>query len=359
MKKICIIFGTRPEIIKLAPLIKILEKKKRKFFLIFSNQHYDKNMSKIFLNEFKIKKPKYILKAEKRRNFDFINSTTKKIISIFNIEKPNVVIVQGDTNTSLSGALAVKGVQGKNKKRMYLAHIEAGLRSYDFRMPEEFNRQVIDHFSDILFPPTNIQKKILISEGINSKKIFVVGSTIVDALKAIDFKKKTFKKKTVVLTLHRSELLTERSSMQNIFKMLNSISIINKLNIEFFCHPGTKKKIKDYKIKLNKNFKLKNPVSYKVFLKYINGADIILSDSGGIQEEACILKKNLITLRLNTERPETTKIGANFFSMKEKEISNRINFILKSKNKWKSPYGNNVSNKIYNLIFNEKNTPHS
>ena len=129
--------------------------------------------------------------------------------------------------------------------------------------------------------------------------------------------------------------------------------------MNFFVIQAQKKKIKEYKIKLNKNFKLKNPVNYKVFLKYVNGADIILSDSGGIQEEACILKKNLITLRLNTERPETTKINANFVSMKEQEISNRINFILKSKNKWKSPYGNNVSKKIYNLIINEKNTPHS
>ena len=170
MKKICIIFGTRPEIIKLAPLIKILEKKKRKFFLIFSNQHYDKNMSKIFLNEFKIKRPKYILKAEKRKNFDFINSTTKKIVKILNIEKPNVVIVQGDTNTSLSGALAVKGNQSKKGKRIFLAHIEAGLRSYDFRMPEEFNRQVIDHFSDILFPPTEIQKKNSYIRRNSSKK---------------------------------------------------------------------------------------------------------------------------------------------------------------------------------------------
>ena len=240
-----------------------------------------------------------------------------------------------------------------------MAHIEAGLRSYDFRMPEEFNRQVIDHFSDILFPPTEIQKKILISEGILPKKIFVVGSTIVDALKAIKFKNKTIEKKTVVLTLHRSELLTAKSSMQNIFNMLNSISKKNELIIKFFCHPRTKKKIKEYKIKLSKNFKIKTPVSYKVFLKYVNSADIILSDSGGIQEEACILKKNLITLRLNTERPETTKIGANFVSMKEQEISKRISFILKSKNKWKTPYGNNASNKIYNLIFNEKNTPHS
>ena len=115
MKKICIIFGTRPEIIKLAPLIKILEKKKKKFFLIFSSQHYDRNMSKIFLNEFDIKKPKYTLKTEKKKNINFINSTTKKIVNILNIEKPHIVIVQGDTNTSLSGALAVKTIQSKIK----------------------------------------------------------------------------------------------------------------------------------------------------------------------------------------------------------------------------------------------------
>lgn len=356
MKKICIIFGTRPEIIKLAPLIKILENKKKNFFLIFTNQHYDKNMSKIFFSEFKIKKPKHILKVKKNKNLSFVNSTKEKIIKILDKEKPDIVIVQGDTNTSLSGALAVKTIQDKIKHPIYLAHIEAGLRSYDYRMPEEFNRTVIDHFSDILFAPTNIQKKILITEGVSSKKIFLVGNTIVDALKIITSKKKKFNKPTVVLTLHRSELLSDRPLMKKIFEMLNSVAISNKLNFEFFCHPRTQKIIKKYKIRLNKNFRIKEPVNYKVFLKYIKGADLILSDSGGIQEEACILKKSLITLRFNTERPETLNIGANFLSMREELISKRIKFILRSNPRWDSPYGNNVSNKIYKIIFNEKNT---
>ena len=141
--------------------------------------------------------------------------------------------------------------------------------------------------------------------------------------------------------------------------MLISLSIKNKLNFEFFCHPGTKKTLKNYKIKLNNNFKINKPVNYKKFLSYIDGADIILSDSGGIQEETCILKKNLITLRFNTERPETLNIGANFLSMKEEEISKRIKLILKSKPKWMSPYGKNASKKIYNILLNEKNTSYS
>lgn len=353
MDKLCFVFGTRPEIIKLAPIIKLCEKKKINFFIIFTSQHYDKNMSDKFFKELKIKKIHYKISPSKNKHLNLVENLSTVIKKILIKEKPRLVIVQGDTNSSLAGAIATKKINIKNKKIM-LAHVEAGLRSYDYRMPEEFNRQVIDHFSDVLFPPTNIQKNILIEEGIKKKNIYVSGSTISDSLKLINFKNK-IKKKFILLTLHRHELLIDKKSTINLFFMLEEIAFKTKKKIIFFCHPRTLKMLKNYKINLSKNFKLNKPVSYKKFLNYLYNCDFVLSDSGGIQEEACILKKHLITLRLSTERPETVKIGANFISMKLDKIMERIQKISKLKPKWKSPYGNNVSRKIMKEILNEKN----
>ncbi len=353
MKKLCFVLGTRPEIIKLAPIIKLCKKKKIKFFVIFTYQHYDENMSDKFFNELNIRKPDYKFSPLKKRNSNFVDNLSEKIKEILIKENPYMVIVQGDTNSSLAGAIATKKVNYK-KNNILLAHVEAGLRSYDYRMPEEFNRQVIDNFSDILFPPTIFQKKILLNEGFKKSKIFVTGSTISDSLKLIKFKNK-IKQSFILLTLHRHELLTDKIATIRLFKMLNEISLKTAKKIIFFCHPRTLKMLKNYKIILNKNFQINGPVNYTKFLNYLYNCDYVLSDSGGIQEEACILKKHLITLRLSTERPETIKIDSNFLSMKLGKIVHRIEKISQNKPKWKSPYGNNVSKKIIKEILNEKN----
>ena len=357
MKKICFVMGTRPEIIKLAPIIKYCELKKKNFFIIFTCQHYDQNMSDKFFKELKIKKPKYKISIQKKRKSNYVNLLSDQIKKILVFENPYIVVVQGDTNSSLAGAIATTKINSKNKK-IYLAHVEAGLRSYDYRMPEEFNRQVIDNLSDILFPPTHIQKRILIKEGFSKKKIFVTGSTISDSLNMIKFKTK-IKKNFILLTLHRHELLIDRKATTNLFNMLDKIAKETYKKIWFFCHPRTLNILKKYKISLNKNFKLNGPVNYKNFLKYLYNCSFIMSDSGGIQEEACILKKNLITLRLNTERPETIKIGSNYLSMEFEKIIKRIRKINNKKPKWKSPYGKNVSQKIMKEILNEKNFVHN
>ena len=357
MKKICVVLGTRPEIIKLAPIINLCQKKNIPHFIIFTNQHYDKNMSDFFFRELKIKKPKYKLNSSPKRKINFVNKISEKIKKILKKEKPYVVIVQGDTNSSLAGAIATQKINLK-KKKIFLAHVEAGLRSYDYRMPEEFNRLVIDNFSDLLFPPTNIQKNILLNEGFKKNKIFVTGSTISDSLKLIDFKSK-INKKFILLTIHRYELLEDKKKTIELFSIINKICMKNKENIFFFCHPRTMKILNNYKIKFNKKVIIHSPVNYKKFLNFLYNSNFVLSDSGGIQEEACILKKHLITLRQNTERPETITIGSNYLTMRFDQIINRIDKIYKSKPKWKSPYGKNVSQKIIKEILNEKNFIHN
>jgi UDP-N-acetylglucosamine 2-epimerase (non-hydrolysing) len=175
--KIAVVFGTRPEIIKLSPVIRELESQKINFFIIHTNQHYSYEMDKIFLQELKLPKAKYNLNLNQIKNHgEMVGKMLIEIEKILLEEKPDIVIVQGDTNTTLAGALASSKIQIK------LAHVEAGLRSYDRKMPEEINRLITDHLSDFLFAPTKNQKNILVKEGIKENKIFVVGNTIVDAV---------------------------------------------------------------------------------------------------------------------------------------------------------------------------------
>ena len=351
-KKICVIFGTRPDIIKLSPIIQELKKRKSNFFLINSGQHFSNNMSSVFLKNFKINKIKYNLKIKNKNSLLFIKSFYLKCISILTKERPKIVIVQGDTNTCVVGALAAANIKKIYNIDIKIAHIEAGLRSGDFQMPEESNRIITDHISDILFPPTKIQKNNLFSEDIK-KNIFVYGSTIVDSLKKCNLITNKKKKKYFILTIHRYENVNKMIKLRNILSNINNIAIFFNVDILFFCHPNTLKKIKNLKIRINSKIKFKKPVSYNVFLNFLYNSDLILSDSGGVQEEACILNKNLITLRDNTERPETLLISSNFLSNNDFEkIISRIKFLSKNFIKWNSPYGNNVSKKIVKKILN-------
>lgn len=351
-KKICVIFGTRPDIIKLSPIIHELKKRKSNFFLINSGQHFSNNMSSVFLKNFRIDKIKYNLKIKKNINsLQFMKGFYSECVSILIKEKPKIVIVQGDTNTCVIGALAAANTRKIYNTNIKIAHIEAGLRSGDFQMPEESNRIITDHISDILFPPTKIQKKNLFQENIK-KNIFIYGSTIVDSLKKCRLIRNKISKKYFILTVHRYENINTKLKLKNIFNIINKIAIFFKVDILFFCHPNTLKKMKEFKIKTNSSIKFKKPVSYKVFLNYLYNSNLVLSDSGGLQEEACILNKNLITLRNNTERPETLLINSNYLSGNNFEnIVSRIKFLKKNSVKWNNPYGNNVSKKIVNKIL--------
>ena len=349
-KKIIVSFGTRPEIIKLAPLINILKKKNYKFKLVYSGQHYSKNMSDVFLKKFKIRNISYNLRLGKKNNSkNFMNNFFIQFQKILKKEKTDLLIVQGDTNTCVTSALAAKNLNDKNGYNIKIAHVEAGLRSYDMNMPEEINRIIVDHVSDFLFVPTTIQEEILINEGIQ-KEIKVVGNTISDSLKKIKFIK--LKDKFFLLTIHRFENVNNKKRLSKIFNIMKKIANIYKLKIIFPCHPNTLRKIKKYKIKLHKKIKIISPINYDKFLILLKNSKITFSDSGGLQEEACILKRHLITLRNNTERPETLLINSNFLSMlNERRVIKRIKDIFNGKVKWKiNPYGNNVSNKIINFI---------
>jgi UDP-N-acetylglucosamine 2-epimerase (non-hydrolysing) len=357
MKKICIVLGTRPEIIKLSPIIRECEKRKLNYFIIHTNQHYSKNLDDIFFKELNLPIPRYNLNVGSGSQSYQIGKMLIRIEKILIQEKPDLVLVQGDTNSVLAGALCA------SRLKIKIGHIEAGLRSYDKDMPEEINRILTDHISDFLFTPTKNQKRILIREGIKKRKIFVVGNTIVDAvfqnINISNKKSKIFKDYKIkkgcyfLLTLHRPSNVDNKKNFNSILKGLYLIYKKYKFPILFPIHPRTKKMLEEFNLSLPKGIILLDPVGYLEFLQLEKNAKLILTDSGGIQEEACILKTPCVTLRKNTERPETIKVKANKIAgIYSKNMIKCVDLMIKKKNDWKNPFGDGkAAEKILRIMI--------
>lgn len=343
--KTAIVLGTRPEIIKLSPLIRLLGEQKQDFFVVHTGQHFSKNMSEQFFEELNISHPKYNLSGQP------LAQMTQGIIQTFKKEKPDVIIVQGDTKSALAGALAASFLSIK------LAHIEAGLRSFDDSMPEETNRIVIDRLSNVLFCPSQISKQNLNEEKVQGN-IYVAGNTISDVI-AENITKISDKKYSpedyALLTLHRPANVDNPEDLKSMLNIVAKISNKHKLKIIFPVHPRTKNVLKKYQINIDQNIKIISPMQYLPMLRALRDAKLVLTDSGGLQEEACILGVPCITLRENTERPETVHVGANVVAgKKEQAILSAVQKMLKSKRDWLNPFGENVSEKILSILVSGK-----
>jgi UDP-N-acetylglucosamine 2-epimerase (non-hydrolysing) len=357
--KIAIILGTRPEIIKLSSVIRESQSKGLDFFIIHTNQHYSKEMDEIFFKDLELSKPKYNLNVGSGPHGSQTGNMLIKIEKVLEKEKPDIVLVQGDTNTVLAGALAASKLQIK------VGHIEAGLRSYDKTMPEETNRIITDNISDFLFAPNDLQKEILLSEKIDKEKIFVTGNTIVDAVNQnLEMAKKKYKilkklnlkpKKYILLTLHRPSNVDNKETFEKILTALDKVSKELNLPIIFPIHPRTQNQIKLFGLKLPKKVLAIKPIGFLEFLDLENNSALCLTDSGGIQEESCILKVPCVTLRENTERPETVQVGANIIAGTDPEkILKSVKKMLAKKPAWKNPFGDgNAGKKIIDILIKE------
>jgi len=308
--KIISIVGARPQFIKCAPVSTELRKKHEEI-LIHTGQHYDNELSAVFFEELEIPKPDYNLGVGSGLHG---GQTGKILIAVEKVllkEAPDMVIVYGDTNSTLAGALAAA------KLHIKLAHVEAGLRSFDRRMPEEINRVLTDHASDILFCPTQTAVENLKKEGVVG--IYNVGDVMFDALlhnKEIAENKSTIledsglgHKQYLVATIHRPSNTDDKRNLQNIVDAFCEVDE----TIIFPVHPRTAKYLEEYGLyeKLKKHAKLIKPLGYLDFLKLMAHARKILTDSGGVQKEAYMLKVPCITLRTNTEWIETVEDGWN------------------------------------------------
>lgn len=323
-----VIVGARPNFIKAAPLLhRMREFKDISFTLVHTGQHFDDNMSEIFFNQMGIPKPDIQFVVDEKFFSERMGKLTSKLEDVISKGEYDGVIVFGDIDSTLAGALAA------TKSGKKLIHIEAGLRSYDRRMPEETNRVIVDHLSSLLLVSEQSGLDNLISEGISEERMVMVGNIMVES---IELFKENFDKSDVlndlslksgefiVSTIHRAENITNKTNLTNILTMLDELS--TKYKVIFPLHPATKKSV----IKFGLESKLRlldviEPVGYIDFMKLVKEAKGVVTDSGGIQEETSHIGVPCCTLRDNTERPVTISLGTNkLFDVKNLDVNSII-----------------------------------
>ncbi|UCG69065.1 MAG: UDP-N-acetylglucosamine 2-epimerase (non-hydrolyzing) [Thermoplasmata archaeon] len=312
--KVLSVVGTRPNFIKMAPVIRELLDSEIQHVLVHTGQHYDREMSQVFLKELRMPKLDYSLDVGSGSHGYQIGEMLKKLEEVIIKEEPDFVMIPGDTNTSLAGALASSKINN-----VRTCHIEAGLRSFDKTMPEEINRILIDHCCDDVFCPTITAVENLKKEGIVEKLIYQVGDTMVDACYGhLELAKQgnisdkyEFEEEYYLVTVHRAENTDNSERLEGI---VSALSEMERMLI-FPIHPRTKKRLIEFKMwdKINdiKGMKLLEPVGYLDFLFLLSNAKLMITDSGGVQKEAFLLNVPCVTLRDNTEWIETLKLNMN------------------------------------------------
>ena len=364
--KIAVVLGTRPEIIKMAPVIEEIEKRSHELLLIHTGQHYDKEMSLNFFIDLELPTPDYNIHVGSGSHGKQTGLMMEGIEEVLIKEKPDIVLVQGDTNAVLAASLV------SSKLHIPVGHVEAGLRSFDLTMPEEINRKSSDVSSKLYFAPTKESAINLALENISPKEIFITGNTVVDAcFRHLKIAQKSSniiedlnlenKDNIIALTMHRAENVDIKERLVSI---IDALMELTDFNIVFPIHPRTKKTLENFglfdKLDNMEHIHITKPIGYLDFLLLLSKSHLVLTDSGGLQEEAITLDVPALTLRYNTERQETVEAGGNILVGSDKEkILETANQILNNEslyNKMKNavnPYGDGTTGKqILNIIEN-------
>lgn len=353
--RIVIVLGTRPEIIKMAPVIRECERRNLDYFILHTGQHYSYTMDSIFFEQLELPAARYNLDAGSGSHAEQTGKIMAGVEKVLVEERPDVVLVQGDTNTVMAGVLAA------SKLHIKVGHVEAGLRSYDRAMPEEINRVVADHISDYLFAPTNNSRQNLRNEGIAEEKIYVTGNTIVDSVyQNLEIAKRKMNvlpgmglepKGYFMVTAHRQENVNSRERLGEIFKGLEQVSREFSLPMVFPMHPRTRKMVEEFGFEFD-GIKAIEPLGFLEFLQLEANARLMLTDSGGVQEETCILGVPCVTLRDNTERPETLEVNSNLLvgANSENMLKGAIQMLMQ-RNCWSNPFGDGYSGEAIVKLF--------
>lgn len=365
--KIATILGTRPEIIKMAPIIDEISKRGFNQIVLHTGQHYDKKMSDNFFKDLEIPTPDYNIHVGSGTHGKQTGLMMKGIEEILLEENPDIVLVQGDTNAVLAGALVA------SKLHIAIGHVEAGLRSFDMTMPEEINRRVADVTTTMYFIPTEESAINLLAEEVSRKNMFITGNTVVDAcFRHLEIaQKRGFEEESLrnlnienmdnilTLTMHRAENVDVKERLTDI---IDALKQLDDMNIIFPIHPRTRNTLENFGLfdELNDldHVHIVKPIGYLDFLLLTSKSALILTDSGGLQEEAITLDVPALTLRYNTERPETVEAGGNILVGPNKrailenarKILDDNEFAEKMKNA-KNPYGaGNAAEKTVDAI---------
>jgi len=312
MASIAMVVGTRPEIIKMAPVVRALRAKSLDVVLIHSGQHYEVELSERFIEELRLPAPKFKLRIKRADQAVQVGEMTIGLSRALRSVRPGLVLVQGDTNTTLAATLA------SIKLGLPVGHVEAGLRSHDWRMPEEHNRIVVDHLSELLFAPTELALRNLIAERVHGRAC-VTGNTIVDAvLQEMPVAEKRSKimeevrfDEYALVTVHRAENVDDPLTLRSLVTaFLNS-----PIPIVFPVHPRTENRLREFglydRLAQASHVQLMPPVSYLDMLVLLKNCVLVMTDSGGLQEEATVpcIRKPVLVLRASTERPEAIEAG--------------------------------------------------
>jgi UDP-N-acetylglucosamine 2-epimerase (non-hydrolysing) len=343
--EIVTIAGNRPEIIKLSELVKYLGGTYKNAF-VYTGQHFSPNMRDIFFDELNVK-----IDYDLGSNTSDVQLLRENIRMLLKQTRPSYVIVYGDTGSTLAGALAAKDVNCK------LFHIEAGLRCFDLSKPEERIRIQVDSLSDYYLPPTELSKLFLKYENVPEERIFVTGNLIVDVCRKFyrmiqnNKKNQNLPPEYILMTLHRPALVDNPNMLMILSKFLAKINY----KIIFPVHPRTKNSLEKYGIKLPENVIMMDALGYSEFLSLLKDSLIVLTDSGGVQEEAIILKRPCITLNNTTERQETILLKANrlFHPLDGEDQDRSINDVIQDMLHTEitiNPYGENVTSKAFDTI---------
>lgn len=316
--KVISVVGARPNFIKIAPLDREFKKYATvKHLICHTGQHFDKNMSKVFFEQLGITAPAFNLGVSGESHAKQVAAVMTAFEEVLIIEKPDLVVVPGDVNSTLAASLVA------SKMGIPIAHIESGLRSFDRSMPEEINRLLTDQLADMLFVTEDSGIKNLQHEGIAASKVFFTGNIMIDSLV---YQKEQIASDTVLkelaltkgefalATFHRPSNVDKFEKLKNLVEFLNKVAA--EIKLVFPLHPRTKKRLSDFELldKLNESIVLTEPLSYLSFLSLVEKSRLIITDSGGIQEETTFLGVPCITVRDNTERPVTVDIGSNILA---------------------------------------------
>jgi len=338
---IFLVAGARPNFMKIAPIARAFDERETiSYKIVHTGQHYDQNMSDIFFQELEIRQPDYHLGAGGGTHAQQTAKIMTGFEDICQNDRPDLVMVVGDVNSTLACSIVAKKMQIK------VAHVEAGLRSFDLSMPEEINRMVTDAISDLFFITEEQGMVNLLKEGKSKEQLHFVGHVMIDnlffQLKKLEkmdtsiFPTDSFKQnhaKYGVVTLHRPSNVDNKEILESIFGTLSTIS--ERLPLIFPIHPRTRKNMDAFNIKPGDNIKLIDPLSYMEFLNLWQHAKLVLTDSGGLQEETTALGIPCLTMRENTERPITITEGTNeLVGISREKTLNAFEDIMD--NKWKT-----------------------
>ena len=353
MKDLAIILGIRPDVIRASKILKLLEDQNEiEFDFIWSGQHYSENMKDTFFNQLNVSKPNYEFEVNKNSDATIVASTIENLYNHFSNHKYKAAVFLGDTNTVMGSIAAAQ-------HNIPIVHIEGCMRSYDWRMPEEKYRTIIDHLSDRIYAYLDNYKKQGLNEGISENIIKVTGNPIVDIinenLEFFDSGSKflpkdvldLIEKKFVLVTCHRRENILNPQSFENIMNLLNNIE---NTNVIFPMGYKTQEILRESNYKLGNHIKVIDPIGYLEFMYLLKNSEYVATDSGTVVEEACILGIPSIQMRYSTERPEVYDVKASVkFDPTVNDDSvisviNKVNGLISTK--WSNPFGDGTASEI-------------